>query len=67
MAPATLISLSDYKAILVAHERDYRSSKGDARQDVLDQIIEEIASQGKGKFVPDAVKSLKQVSQLFNP
>ena len=63
------ISLDNFKTVLVAYERDYRSSRDTARQEVLNEIIEEINSQGKGKSKsgPNTVKRLEQVSQLFYP
>ena len=63
------ISLDNFKTILVAHERDYHSSRGTACQEVLDEIIEEINFQGKekSKSGPNTVKKLEQVSQLFYP
>ena len=65
------IVLSKHKDILLAHESDYRSSKGDERQKIVETIIEEIASHGKGKFSkPEAIKILSPVSQFshqWNP
>jgi hypothetical protein len=65
MSSTKTISLSDYKDILLAYEKDYRLSKGDDRQDIVGQIMEEIASQGKGKLRQDAMKGLETVSQIF--
>lgn len=59
------IKLSDYKDVLLAYEAQYRLSKGEKRQEVVDQIIEEISTQGKGKGREDATKGLESVSQFF--
>ena len=65
------IVISKHKDILLAHETDYRSSKGDERQKIVEKIIEDIASQGKGKLSkPEAIKILTPVSQFshqWNP
>jgi len=65
------IVVSKYREILLVHEWDYRLSKGDECQKVIEQIIEDIASQGKSKFSrPEAMKILPPVSQLshqWNP
>ena len=59
------IVVSKYRDILLVHEQDYRLSKGDECQKVIEQIIEDIASKGKGKFSrPEAMKILPPVSQL---
>ena len=56
---------------MLAHERDYHLSKGDEHQKIVEKIIEDIASQGKGKFSrPEAMKILPPVSQFshqWNP
>ena len=64
--PMKTILISDYKDILLAHESQYHLSKGSDHQEVLEQIIEEITSQGKGKHRQDAdaVKALTSVSLL---
>jgi len=61
------ISLSDYRDILLAHEGDYRQSKGGDRLGVMEKIIEDIMSQGKGKdkLQPEFIKNLESVSQPF--
>ena len=61
------ILLSDYKDILLAHESDYRSSKSARRREVIEEIIDEIASQGKGKLRQEVLKGLESVSQFFLP
>ena len=62
---AKIILLSDHRDTLLAYEEDYRLSKGSDCQDIVKQIIEEIAPQGKGKLRHDAMKGLESVSQLF--
>jgi hypothetical protein len=65
MPPAKLINLSDYKSILIAHEREYRGSQGDERQAVIRDVMEEIVAQSKGSLSKDTMKGLSQVSQLI--
>ena len=65
MAPAKPGGLSDYKAILVGHEREYRESQGDDRQVVIKDIMEEIVAQSKGTLDKDTLKALNKVSQLI--
>lgn len=62
MPPAKLIGLSDFKAILVAHERDYRESQGNDRQTVIKEVMEEIVAQSKGALDKETAKGLNQVS-----
>ena len=58
------IVLGDHKAILLDYEEDYRQSKGNDRQKVVADIIDEISSQGKGKK-KHAMKGIEQVSELL--
>ena len=58
------ISLSDYKDILLTHEKEYHLSKGGKCQEVLEQIIADITSQGKGKLSEDVMKGIESVSSL---
>jgi len=64
MASPKQFSLGDYKAILLAHEGDYRGSKAGAKHEVVDEIIGEITTGGKGKFKKGSLKALEQVSQF---
>ena len=66
LASAKSILLSDYKDILLAHEDEYRLSKGSKRQEIVKEMIEKIASQGKGKLREDVMKGLESVSQFFH-
>ena len=65
MSSAQPISLATYTDILIAHENKYRLSRGETRQGVVGQIIEDIASRGKGKFKEGNTKGLELVSQPF--
>jgi hypothetical protein len=62
MAPAQEILLVNHTDILLAYEKDYRQTRGKDRQTVMEDIIGEIASQGKGKFKQGDTKGLEQVS-----
>ena len=64
MSSPKKIDLSDHKALLLSYEDEYRQAKGDAdaRQEVLDKIIEEIAG---GKIKKSTTKGLEQVSLPF--
>lgn len=62
--------LTDYTTILVAHEREYRLSKGLDRQGVLQDIIKEMITESNGTLSKGGVKGLDKVSQLvqiYNP
>ena len=58
--------LADHIKILVSYEKEYHQSKGDGRQKIINAIIEDIASQGKGKSKQSDTKGLELVSQLFH-
>ena len=66
MSSAQSILLANYHSILVAYEKEYRQSKGDECQKVIKDIIEGIASEGKGKFKEGDAKGLDLVSQLIH-
>ena len=59
------ILLSDYKEILLTHEKEYCLLKCGKHQEVLEQIITEITSQSKGKLSEDAMKGIESVSLLL--
>jgi hypothetical protein len=65
VSSAKPILVSEYRDILLAHEKEYCLAKGTSRQDIVAEIIEEITSQGKGKLREDAMKGLDSVSQFF--
>ena len=52
--------------VLVSYEQEYRQSKGDDRQGIINSIIEDITSKGKGKFKEGDTKGLELVSQLIH-
>ena len=58
--------LSDYTAILVDHEQDYRLSQGLDRQKIVADIVKEIAAESNGALTKDVLNGLDKVSQLFN-
>lgn len=60
--PPKAFSLGDYKAILISNEKEYHSSKGNKRQQVLEEVIEAITSDQKYKF-KGTMEELQQVSQ----
>ena len=62
MSSAQSNSLGNYTDILLTYEKEYRLSKARDRQEILDKIVGEIASQGKGKSKQGNVKGLEQVS-----
>ena len=64
MSSPKKLDLGDHRAILLNYEDDYRRTKGKARQDIVDDIINEIVG-GKGKLKKGAMKGLELVSQLF--
>ena len=57
------IELSGYKDIFVAHEPEYWESKGHVRQEIVQQIIKEIAAQSKVTLSKSTMKGLDKVSQ----
>ena len=65
MAPTETIKLSDYNTILLAHEPDFRTTKGLDRQEVVQDIIEEITTQSNGALDKSTKKGLVKVSWLF--
>ena len=65
MAPTEAIKLSDYDTILVAYEQEFRTAKGLAHQEVVQEIIEEIITQSNGSLNKGAKKALVKVSWLF--
>ena len=62
ISSAQLISLANYNGILIVHEKEYHQSKGNDHQKVINNIIEEIASEGKGKFKEGNTKELELVN-----
>ena len=78
MAPVKPIGLGDYRTILVAHNQEYRNSKGADRreiiavimQEIIAVIMQEMVAQSKGTIQKDLLKGLGQVSypiKLHNP
>ena len=63
MPSTEIIELSDYKAIFVAYEQDYRSSRGTERQAIMKEILKDIVAQSKGKLSKETTKGLDKVSQ----
>ena len=57
-----ITSLSDYIPILVDHEEEYRSSRGSRRQEVINEIKDDIAAQTVGKLTEEDLEGLDQVS-----
>ena len=55
------ISLATFEVILLASEKEYRSSKGDEREKVLDEVMESITSNEQYKF-KGTMQDLKKVS-----
>ena len=66
MSTTTPILLADYTNVFLRYEDEYRLSRGEDRQVIVEQIIEEIAPQGKGKSKQGSTKGLELVSQLFH-
>jgi hypothetical protein len=64
MAPSKPIGLSDYKEILIAHERDFRESRGNERQTIIQEVMEEMVAQSKGTLDKETMKGLDQVSGI---
>ena len=64
MSSPKKIVLSDYKAVFLDYEDEFRQSKGAARQGVMDKIVQEITAGGKWKK-KGTMKGLEQVSLLF--
>lgn len=70
MAPVKPIGLGDYRTILVAHNQEYRNSKGADRREIIAVIMQEMVAQSKGTIQKDLLKGLGQVSypiKLHNP
>jgi hypothetical protein len=70
VAPAKPIGLGDYRMILVAHNQEYRNSKGADRREIIAVIMQEMVAQSKGTIQKDLLKGLGQVShpiKLHNP
>jgi hypothetical protein len=60
-----MFTLNEYIPILVDHEVEYRLSHGPRRQEVLDEIRDDIAAQTVGKLTEEEVEGLDQVSWLI--
>jgi hypothetical protein len=54
--------LSPFKDILLAHEQDYRQYWRAERQEIVQDIMEEMVAQSKGPLDKDLMKDLEQVS-----
>ena len=63
MAQTEVINLDDYTAILLSHEVDYRSTRGVARQKILQEIMQEMVALSEGSLNEDGMKGLYKVSQ----
>lgn len=64
MAPANSFELADYNEILVAHEQGYRRSKGNARQEIITEIMQAISGQSEGKLSKEVMRGMPSVSYL---
>ena len=64
MPPTEPVELPKYKSILIAHERDYRDSRGVDRQEIVQKIMREMVDQSEGTLSKDTMKGLGKVSQL---
>ena len=64
MPPTETVELSNYGTILIAHEQDYRNSRGVDRQEIVQNIMKEIVAQSKGTLSKDTMKGLGKVSHL---
>ena len=65
MASTDAINLDDYAAIFLGHEVDFRQTKGAARQEVLQEIMQEMVALSEGSLNEDGMKGLYKVSQLI--
>lgn len=57
------LRLDDHKAILVAHEQQYRDAKRQERSGVVSEIIQEIAAASHGGLSDETTKGLDKVSE----
>lgn len=65
MAPSEAINLDDFAAIFLSHEVGYRQARGSARQEVLQEIMQEMVALSEGSLNEDGMKGLYKVSQLI--
>jgi hypothetical protein len=56
------VGLSAFKDILLAHEREFRASRGAERQEVVQEVMKEMVAESKGTLDKDFLKGLEQVS-----
>jgi hypothetical protein len=62
MPQINLSDLSEYRGIFIAHEREYRESRSNERQAVVQAIMEEVAGQTEGTLDEDTMRELDHVS-----
>ena len=58
------MSLSEYKDILIAHDWEYRESRGSGRQENIQEIMQEMVAQSEGTPDQGTLRGLAVVSSL---
>ena len=56
------MGLSEYKDILIAHDREYRESSSPDRQEIIQEIMQEMVAQSEGTLDQGTLKGLAVVS-----
>ena len=56
------MALANYQDILLAHEQEFRDSRGRDHQELVQEIMQEIVAQSKGTLEKKTLKGLDAVS-----
>jgi hypothetical protein len=63
--PPQELSLASFKGILVAYDKQYRASRGDKRDKVVEELIGEIIKHPEYKF-KNKMEELKMASLFYH-